>query len=357
MANEVLNLVACAERSRRGNGCNIRSIGWGPWDGGMVTPGLKTHFQQLGVPLIPIESGAKIFVDELRSVSSDVAVVVTGANGHGLLGSDATRVERVEVSVTAQSHPYLAHHRLGDVVVVPVVMAIEWMLRGARAYRPDLIPAAVRNVRVLSGIKIHDFERSFDVLVVNCREISNGTGSELSVELRGRNGTLHYSSVVQMSPHALAAPATPPAPELEPWTRSEIYDGHVLFHGEGLQVIQSLDGISTAGIAGTLVGASEMKWPAGPWCTDPAALDGGLQLAAWWTHRVLGGASLPMALGELRLYRQGLVDGPVSCLVHARQVHGARSVCDVSFVDSTGTLIAQMLGVESVLRPAEEVSF
>src|SRR5262249_18948353 len=63
MANEVLNLVACAERSRRGNSCNIRSIAWGPWDGGMVTPGLKTHFQQLGVPLIPIESAAKIFVD------------------------------------------------------------------------------------------------------------------------------------------------------------------------------------------------------------------------------------------------------------------------------------------------------
>ncbi|HEX5890136.1 MAG TPA: SDR family NAD(P)-dependent oxidoreductase [Pyrinomonadaceae bacterium] len=356
MANEVLNLVACAERSRRGNGCNIRSIGWGPWDGGMVTPGLKTHFQQLGVPLIPIESGAKIFVDELRSVSDDVAVVVTGANGHGLLGSDSTRVERVEVSVTAQSHPYLAHHRLGDVVVVPVVMAIEWMLRGARAYRPDLVPTAVRNVRVLSGIKIHDFERSFDVLVVNCREISNGTGSELSVELRGRNGTLHYSSVVQMSPHVLAAPATPAAPDLEPWTLSEIYDGDVLFHREDLHVIQTVDGISLAGIAGTLVGASEMKWPAGPWCTDPAALDGGLQLAAWWTHRVLGGASLPMALGELRLYRQGLVDGPVRCLVHGRNVHGARSVCDVSFVDSTGNLIAQMLGVESVLRPAEELT-
>lgn len=353
MANEVLNLVACAERSRRGNGCNIRSIGWGPWDGGMVTPGLKNHFQQLGVPLIPIESGAKLFVDELRSAGDDVAVVLTGANGHGLLGADSTRVERVEVIVNAQSHPYLADHRLGDVVVVPVVIALEWMLRGARASRPDLIATAVRNVRVLSGIKIHDFERAVEFLVVNCREISNGNGSELSVELRGRNGTLHYSGVVQMSSHALAAPTEPSDPELEPWTQSEIYDGHVLFHRERFHVIQSLDGISAAGIAGTLVGASGVNWPAGPWCTDPAALDGGLQLAAWWTHRVLDGASLPMALGELRLYRQGLFDGPVRCLVHARQVHSARSVCDISFADSTGALIAQMLDVESVLRPVK----
>ncbi|HKS08744.1 MAG TPA: polyketide synthase dehydratase domain-containing protein, partial [Pyrinomonadaceae bacterium] len=156
--------------------------------------------------------------------------------------------------------------------------------------------------------------------------------------------------------HSLAVPPAPSAPELEPWTRSEIYDGDVLFHREGFHVIQSLDGISAAGIAGTLVGASGMNWPAGPWCTDPAALDGGLQLAAWWTHRVLDGASLPMALGELRLYRQGLFDGPTRCLVHARAVHSARSVCDISFIDSTGALTAQMLGVESVLRPAEELT-
>jgi hypothetical protein len=159
-----------------------------------------------------------------------------------------------------------------------------------------------------------------------------------------------------MSSHTPVAPAAPPVPDLEPWTRSEIYDGHVLFHREGLHVIQSLEGISRAGIAGTLVGASRMNWPVGPWCTDPAALEGGLQLAAWWTHRVLGGASLPMALGELRLYQQGFVDGPVRCVVHARAVHSARSVCDISFIDSTGLLIAQMLGVESVLRPAEELT-
>jgi hypothetical protein len=322
----------------------------------MVTPGLKIHFEQLGVPLIPLESGAKIFVDELQNASDDVVVVVTGAEGHGLLGAESSRVERMAVSVDARSHPYLAHHRLGDVVVIPVVMAIEWMLRGARACRPDLIATAVRNVRVLSGIKIPDFERTVNVIAVNCREIRNDYGIQLSVELRGRNGTLHYSGVVQMSSHPLAAPAIPPAPELESWTPSHIYDGHVLFHREGLHVIQSLDGISPAGIAGSLVGASGMNWPAGPWCTDPAALDGGLQLAALWTHRVLGGASLPMALGELRLYQAGLVDGPLRCLVHAGQAHGARSVCDISFVGSTGALIAQMLDVESVLRPAEELT-
>ena len=57
MANEVLNLVACAERARRGSTCVVRSIGWGPWEGGMVTPSLKAHFQQMGVALIPLDVG------------------------------------------------------------------------------------------------------------------------------------------------------------------------------------------------------------------------------------------------------------------------------------------------------------
>ena len=82
-------------------------------------------------------------------------------------------------------------------------------------------------------------------------------------------------------------------------------------------------------------------------------LDGGLQLAGLWTRHVLGGASLPMALGELRTYHGGLTDGPARCVVHASQVQEARAVCDVSFIDAGGSVIAEMLGVESVLRPDE----
>ncbi|WP_410959140.1 KR domain-containing protein, partial [Salmonella sp. 6084] len=36
MANEILNKVALAEQARRGPGCLVRALGWGPWDSGMV---------------------------------------------------------------------------------------------------------------------------------------------------------------------------------------------------------------------------------------------------------------------------------------------------------------------------------
>jgi hypothetical protein len=235
-------------------------------------------------------------------------------------------------------------------------MALEWMLRGARACRPDLTSTAVRNVRVLSGIKLDRFDLAGDRFVVNCRQTSNGATPEIAVELRGRSRTLHYSAVIDMAARTPAAPAPPAPPELGRWTYAEVYDGHVLFHGERFQVIQSLDGVSRAGIAGTLAGARDLGWSPGAWCTDPAVLDGGLQLAVLWARQVLGGASLPMALGELRTYRRGLAEGPVRCVVHARQVHEERAVCDARFADASGVVIAEMLGVETVLRPGETIA-
>jgi NAD(P)-dependent dehydrogenase (short-subunit alcohol dehydrogenase family) len=89
MANEVLNLVACAERARRGASCVVRAIGWGPWEGGMVTPSLKSHFEQMGVALIPLAIGAQRFVDEMIGSSDDTTVVIGGA-GDGALGVKAT---------------------------------------------------------------------------------------------------------------------------------------------------------------------------------------------------------------------------------------------------------------------------
>jgi hypothetical protein len=79
MANEILNHVACAEQARRGSSCTVRSIGWGPWDGGMVTPGLRDHFASRGVPLLATEVGRRAFVAE--STSDDEVVVVIGSGG------------------------------------------------------------------------------------------------------------------------------------------------------------------------------------------------------------------------------------------------------------------------------------
>jgi hypothetical protein len=143
------------------------------------------------------------------------------------------------------------------------------------------------------------------------------------------------------------------APILDAWTQDAVYDGHVLFHGPSFQVIDSVQGVSRDGIVGMLSGTQKSAWPGKSWRSDAAAMDGGLQLALLWSQHVLGGAVLPMAMGEYRSYRDGLTDGPMQGVVYGRGIHDARTVCDIAFTDADGEMVAELIGVETVLRPGE----
>jgi hypothetical protein len=303
------------------------------------------------VALIPLEAGAKRFVDELSGDGADVNVVIGGSNGDGALGAKVTPQATVEVRVDVHSHPQLGDHRIGGVPVVPMVLAVEWFLRAARACRPDLVLAAVKQVKVLRGIKLEGYAGAGDRYVVTAKQLSNGNGAEIGVELRGKGDVLHYSATVSMTSQAVASPAREAAPSLDQWTHAAVYDGHVLFHGPSFQVIDSVKGVSRDGIVGTLSGTTARAWPTESWRSDAAAMDGGLQLALLWSRHVLGGAVLPMAMGEYRSYRDGLVPGSLQGVVHARKIQDQRTVCDVAFSDASGQVVAELIGVETVLRP------
>ena len=60
-------LLASAGRSlaKSNQGASVKVYHWGPWAGGMVDATLASHFEAQGIPLIPVDEGARIFVDEL----------------------------------------------------------------------------------------------------------------------------------------------------------------------------------------------------------------------------------------------------------------------------------------------------
>ena len=66
MANEVLNKIAGSEQSKRGEACLVKSLNWGPWEGGMVNPSLLSLLKKVGVPMIPIAEGTQALVEELK---------------------------------------------------------------------------------------------------------------------------------------------------------------------------------------------------------------------------------------------------------------------------------------------------
>jgi NADP-dependent 3-hydroxy acid dehydrogenase YdfG len=353
MANEVLNKVAAALRRARGGAFVAKAIGWGPWEGGMVTPALKARFDQMGVALIPLAEGARRFVAEIEGSPDEVETVVGGAMGDGALGAAAGHGVSVELAVGGRSHPYLGDHRVGGKPVVPVAMAIEWMSRAARALRPDGDAVVLRDLKVLRGIKLEHFENGGDRLALWCKPRVDGVAGELSVELRSQGGVLHYSAHIDAPNGPATPPARTPEPALGSWKGDPIYDGHVLFHGPSFQVIRHVDGVSREGITGSIAGAREQGWANEPFRIDPAAVDGALQFALLWARDVLGGATLPMSLASFESFVDGLPEGPIRCVVHGREVHESRAVCDVILEDAAGRTIAALRGVETILRPGE----
>ncbi|GAA3685162.1 hypothetical protein GCM10022267_84960 [Lentzea roselyniae] len=86
MANETLGHVLAAEAARR-PGCLVRSLLWGPWQGGMVRDALAAHFHHEGIPLIQEAAGAAAFVTELATGPGAVPVMLVAE--HGVRGGSA----------------------------------------------------------------------------------------------------------------------------------------------------------------------------------------------------------------------------------------------------------------------------
>jgi malonyl CoA-acyl carrier protein transacylase len=339
-ANEVLNKVAALEA--RAQGRLVRSIGWGPWDGGMVDAGLRQRFEAMGVALIPLEAGAAAFVEELAAGSGSPEVLL-GAP----LPLPPAKDVRFDVVVNHDSCPHLVDHCIDDVPVLPVVQVLEWFTRAARAAAPSLQIASWRDLRVLRGVRLERFQDGGHWLTVSCKHLG---AARLELELRDLAGGLHYAAVAEMSREAPDLPMPPLAPSLTEPFAGAIY-GHELFHGPKFQVVRAVEGVSAEGLVGTLSGTRERGWQ-GHWLTDAAALDGGLQLAVLWSGHVIGGRALPTSIGSLQTFQQpDASDGPLRCIVRGRVVGDSRTESDIAFVASDGSLVCRMQGVQAHRRP------
>jgi malonyl CoA-acyl carrier protein transacylase/acyl carrier protein len=348
MANEVLNKVAVAEQLRRGDRCRVLALGWGPWAGGMVTPQLQAHFESRGVPLIPIETGAQMLVDEICSLPSGVEIVLGGEMKVPLPAEPSDL--SLDLLVDQYSHPYLVDHSVNGVPVVPVVLVMEWFARAAAALHSELRLTSLRDVQVLRGIRLERFSQGGHRFTVRARQTGNGGSISLALSLEGEDGELHYQAAAEMSAERNQTNGTSPQLQLHDWDGRGIYGG-ALFHGPQFQVIRAVEGASDEGIAATICGINGLAWPTERYYTDAAAIDGGLQLAVLWTEQMLGGASLPTSIGEVRTWTDEPHSGELQCLVRGCSARNGRAVSDIFLKDQQGQLVAVLNQVETHLLP------
>jgi NAD(P)-dependent dehydrogenase (short-subunit alcohol dehydrogenase family) len=337
MANEVLNRV-CDAYARRHPQATARSLGWGPWEAGMVTPALKARFEQLGVPLIPLDVGAQMLVDEVAAGPGAPTSVVLGGEPRpeALLHDGAPAPEQLlDLVVSAATHPWLADHTVAGLPVVPVALVAEWFARAAGALRPGAPLRALRSVTVQRGVRLQAWPAP-TALSVGAREVDGG----LELRLLDARGAALYTARADFGAAPAADPVVAPA---APTLAGEPYGG-VLFHGPALQVLSGVHagpaGASAATRACPLVGADRV---------DVGGIDAALQLALLWAQAAHGGASLPMAVDAIELHAPGAADGALA--LRARKVAGPTAEADVSLVRADGRLALALRGVRTVRRP------
>jgi NADP-dependent 3-hydroxy acid dehydrogenase YdfG len=372
MANEVLNRVAQAEAKRRPE-CVVKSIGWGPWAGGMVTPVLKAKFDELGVPLIPLASGARAFVAELQAPRDQVEVViggmpqsrpllqtgspdVTAATQRGV--AQANRPFVYDVAVSAATHPYLYDHQVNGVVVLPLVLVQEWFLRAAEACLATALPCIVLDkMRVRKGVPLPEFGEYPVRLRVRCEPLPAQQGM-WALTLHDAAGVVRFAAEAGVAERAAAGAfmaetiSTDMAAAPVMRAGQSLY-GRELFHGPAFAAIQSVEEVGELGAAGLIAGASDLHWGqaaavgAAPWRSDLPLLDGALQLARVWGYTVLQRPTLPTAYARLSVRREGLLAGPLRCVVRGKPIGQAGTRSDLFLLDPrSGELLAEIRGLE-----------
>ena len=379
VANEVLNKAAW-QLAAKIPAARVVSVGWGPWDGGMVTPSLAKVFRAEGVGLIGLKEGSRALIDEIRHGSRDAVEVVMLARPDepdkmdGMDGAEQSASWNGNLSVAferdigVEQVPMLKDHVLNGRAVVPMALMVEWLAHAALHKNPGLCFHGFDDLRVLKGLTLDAGETRITQVLTGKATKENGHGI-LSVPVlirsTGADGkvlhhartTIHLASTLPKPSGALLKIHT------RPYHRpsDEIYR-ELLFHGPALQGIQKVEGISAdAIIARVGPTAPPPHWIVEPlrnaWLADPLALDVAFQLMIVWSQEIHGTASLPSFAGRYRQFRTSFPADGVSVVIKIRENGNKLARADIEFLDDEGELVARLENYECVLDTSLSEAF
>lgn len=344
MANAALDAVLAAEAARRGPECRVRALAWGPWDGGMVTEGLRQHFAAQGIALIPRAAGAEYFAEQVAGpATAGVAVLrVCGAGVEAWLPPPPRRGDsvRVEWWLEVGLHPWLGDHRVHGTPVVPIAMVGEFSTRAASLLAPGWRLRRARDLRALNGIRLPDDAPAwFEITVTR----DGAAMFNVQIAAPGGGGREHYRVTLELTREP-AAECDAPA-----WTRAELpeWPGDAesfyrrLFHGPRFQGVCALRGRAED------EAAVEIREPAAPLDATPGAwlhacawIDAAAQAALAHALESHGSLVLPQRMAEQEFFAPFPRDGRVLARLRRRHGDALHERWDIAYLNlATGKLI------------------
>ncbi len=347
VANEALNKAASVLAARLPE-CRVASIGWGPWDGGMVDSNLKKLFASEGVGVIGLAAGGAHLVAELRGSGPAETVVLAALPGIKTISALPLAFER---DLTLEAYPFLSSHVLNGRAVLPLAFSAEWLAHAALHLNPGLAFVGFDDLRVAKGIVVRPGASTTVKAHVGHAEKKDGVYA-VAAELRGEGGALHISAKVLLAAKRPAAPAAALKVAGPAYGRAldKAY-GEVLFHGPEMQFILSVPHCGPDGIVvESKTALPPASWARSPirdrWLTDPAALDAAFQAMILWTDDQMGAPSLPSFAAKYRQYAERFPERGVRIVAKALKRADGLAGADIEFLDERGALVARMEGFE-----------
>jgi NAD(P)-dependent dehydrogenase (short-subunit alcohol dehydrogenase family) len=382
-ANDLLCKISSHLRRSRPQ-TRAMALDWTAWGGiGMATRGsIPKIMEMAGVQMLPPEAGVAWIRRELLSGNFGGEVIVAGALGQmaaelhakggadlasavaacergPLLGSARLSVHDglvVTTTLDPARQPFLDHHRIDGVAVLPGVMGMEAFAEAALLLAPDMRVVAVEGVDFSAPLKFYrDEPRTLGVQVVlspdgdgllaHARLVAERTLAGQSQPQR----TVHFTGRVRLARSAAAAEQGEP---VQPaggarMTPPQVYAFY--FHGPAYRVVASAwrAGDQAVAALATALPAHHQP-PTAPLATAPRLVELCFQAAGLWEAGLEGRLALPAHVGSVRVLRD---PAKARGALHAVARASAPGCFDCRVVDAAGQVIVRLDGYRSIPLP------
>ncbi len=361
MANEALNKFAHIFKAHYPDAF-VRSIGWGPWDSGMVNDVLKKAYGERGLAIIPVETGTRFFAEEFGS--GDGPQILVGGDSYRAAKTVKTKVASrlVERRVDLTTAPFLADHVVDGRYVLPATAAASWLVKLAEDMLPGYRFETLLGFKVLKGVTLEAGETCLlEAQIEPAAEAScpvAGDRHALTISVHSRTGSERqnrYMGTVVLSRELSLRPrlgAFDLGKDDEP-LGYPLYgtpqEGPLLFHGPSFRGLREVlnggdHGLTLACELKPVEEAMQGQFRT----TSFNAYLGDVFMQAPWLWLILGSdyAGLPSAIGRVDQFAALGFGQPFFLSMTIKSLTQASLLVDIAVHDETGQLYFRLSDVQ-----------